>query len=64
MIGDREDPQADSLEAVPPAVLRPIWDGAGKPLLRIGRGGVQVGTLPAPHLSSLLLQLYVKVHWA
>lgn len=31
---------------ISPSQLRSLWDGVGKPLLRVGKGGVQVFCFP------------------
>ena len=33
---------AESQDDISPSQLRSLWDGVGKPLLRVGKGGVQV----------------------
>ena len=33
---------AHTQDEISPSQLRSLWDGVGKPLLRVGKGGVQV----------------------
>ena len=37
---------AHTQDDISPSQLRSLWDGVGKPLLRVGKGGVQVFCFP------------------
>ncbi len=41
-----DDAAAHTQDDISPAQLRSLWDGVGKPLLRVGKGGVQVLCFP------------------
>jgi len=41
-----DDAAAHTQDDISPSQLRSLWDGVGKPLLRVGKGGVQVLCFP------------------